>query len=48
MDIKQRNKSHVNFDTEFTGSTDWECVDYHSLPKWLQDNKYLHRHHRPV
>ena len=25
----------------------WELCDFHSLPKWLQDNDYLHSGHRP-
>jgi hypothetical protein len=25
----------------------WKVVHYKNLPKWLQDNDYLHKHHRP-
>ena len=25
----------------------WRVVHHHSLPDWLQDNDFLHNHHRP-
>ncbi|CAG2105581.1 unnamed protein product [Medioppia subpectinata] len=51
MDVKYRQKSATNGQNSWHESkpvTDWQCVDYNRLPKWLQDNKYLHRQHRPV
>ncbi|KAL7673414.1 hypothetical protein ACOME3_008273 [Neoechinorhynchus agilis] len=25
----------------------WNCISWHSLPKWMKDNEYLHRGYRP-
>lgn len=54
MDLKRRAQSSEKSDaTEGANGwtpkvdSDWKTCHYRSLPSWLQDNDYLHAHHRP-